>query len=220
MTTRPSNRAPAARTRQKRRPFRRDQILDIAIQLFYERGYHATGMDDIGSAAGITGPGIYRHFKNKEDILNTAMEEGAAQILGKAHDILERSSSPEETLHGLIRNFIRAVLNKPSLAALLLNERRMFPPEIRASWDRAHRLHMEEWAHALSLVRPELSEGEIRLSVNATAGLLSSIVNYHSGLERSRLEVILEDMAAAALLGSGGRKRRSRPAPVSVLSLP
>jgi AcrR family transcriptional regulator len=218
VTTSQPTEVPAVRSRQKRRPFRRDQILDIAIELFYERGYHATGMDDIGRAAGITGPGIYRHFKSKEDILNAAMQEGIGQILGKVHEIVENSATPEETLQGLVRNFIRAVLNKPALAALLLNERRMFPPDIRASWDRASRLHMEEWAHALSQVRRDLDEGEIQLTVNATAGLLTSVVSFRSGLDRARLEDILQEMAAAALLGADDRPTRERrTAQMSVL---
>ena len=40
----------------KRRPYRRDEILAAAVKLFHERGYHATGMDDIGAEAGISGP--------------------------------------------------------------------------------------------------------------------------------------------------------------------
>jgi len=202
--------------RRKRRTSRRDQILQVAVQLFYERGYHGTGIDDIGRAAGISGPGVYRHFKNKEDVLRAVMEEAAGHVLWKVHEIVEESTTPEETLHGLIRNFIRAVLNSPELVALVLSERRTLPLDLRAAWDHAHRLHMEEWAQALKLARPGLSEGEVQLSVNATAGLLLSTVRYRSGLDRSHIENILQEMAAAALLGhrSGLRTARMDEAPL------
>jgi AcrR family transcriptional regulator len=39
-----------------RRRSRRDEILEIAVGLFAARGYHGVSMDDIGSAAGVTGP--------------------------------------------------------------------------------------------------------------------------------------------------------------------
>ncbi|HEY2790801.1 MAG TPA: helix-turn-helix domain-containing protein, partial [Micromonosporaceae bacterium] len=39
-----------------RRRTRRDEILDIAVELFAKRGYHGVSMDDIGAAAGVTGP--------------------------------------------------------------------------------------------------------------------------------------------------------------------
>jgi AcrR family transcriptional regulator len=201
VTATPTTSAPEFQPRLKRRSFRREQILEIAIHLFYKQGYQTTGMDDIGRIAGITGPGVYRHFKSKEDILVAAIEQGSDQILGRVREIVEHSSSPEETLRGLIRNFIMAVLNKPDLAGLMLKEGRIFPVSVRTRWDRAHRLHMEEWTHALAQARPDLSEGDIRLMVNATAGLLSSAVSYHSGLERQRLENLLNEMAYLALLG-------------------
>jgi AcrR family transcriptional regulator len=201
--------APETQTRLKRRPFRREQILAIAIHLFYKQGYQATGMDDIGRIAGMTGPAIYRHFKNKEDILLAAIERGSDQILGKVREIVEHSTTPDETLRGLINNFVVAMLNKPELAGLMLKEGRRFPVSVRTRWDLAHRLHMEEWAHALAQARPDLSDGQVRLMINATAGLLSSAVSYHSGLERQRLERLLNDMAYVALLGENPAEPQS-----------
>ena len=64
-------------TGTKRRPYRRDEILAAAVKLFHERGYHATGMDDIGAEAGISGPAIYRHFKGKEEILEVLLLDAA-----------------------------------------------------------------------------------------------------------------------------------------------
>jgi AcrR family transcriptional regulator len=191
----------ASRTRQKRRPDRRDQILDIAVQLFYERGYHATSMDDIGRTAGITGPGIYRHFKSKEDILGTAIGGATDQILGRVDEIVA-AEGQRAVLEGLIRNFARAVLNKPALAGLVLSERRLFPVEIRERWDRDHQIHLEQWARVLMQIRPDLGEGPARLMVHATVGLMWSVVSYRSGLERTRMESLLQQMALSALLGA------------------
>jgi len=191
---------------------RRDRILEVAIELFYERGYHATGMDDIGAAANITGPAIYRHFRNKEDILDAALKSGVSQVVEKIEDIVGRGGSPRTTLRALVQNYVRAVLNRPALAALVLNERRLFSSEARAWFERADRLHMEEWAHALSQIRPELPEADVRVMVSAAVGLLDSVIAYRSGLERSRLESLLTEMAMAAMVGDDRRARRdSRP---------
>jgi AcrR family transcriptional regulator len=199
--------APAPVRRPKRRPYRRDQIIDAAIDLFFERGYHSTGMDEIGVAAGITGPGIYRHFKNRDDVLAAALERAATQMMGGVEEIVLSSTTPEETLDGLVRNFIGAVLNRPALAELVLYERRMFPPEPRDWFDRVHRLHVEEWVHALSEVHPALSEGEVRLMVGAAMGLLGSVMSYRSGLARPQLDNLLRQMALDALLGDKTRAR-------------
>src|SRR5664279_1623159 len=53
---------------------RREAILTAASQLFAERGYAAVGMDDIGAAAGVTGPAIYRHFGAKASVLTAVFD--------------------------------------------------------------------------------------------------------------------------------------------------
>ncbi len=197
-----SEEAPPRATRKKRRPYRRDQIQQIAVSLFHERGYHATGMDDIGEAAGITGPAIYRHFKNKEEIITAAITQGTDQILAKVHEIVASSTSPEETLERLAHNFMRATLNDPALAAIIVGELRLLDPSSRATVERAFRLHLEEWVHALSQLRPELSDGELRVLVTGAFGLFESVTQYDSGLDRQVVEDLLVDMAIAGLLAS------------------
>jgi len=201
----------------KRRPFRRDQILDVAIELFYERGYHATGMDDIGAAANITGPAIYRHFANKEAILDAALKQGVSEIVDKVDEIVGRGMTPKRTLRALVQNYIRAILNRPALAVLVLNERRLFSSATRAWFDRADRLHMEEWVHALSLARPELTEADVRVMIGAAVGLLDSVLVYRSGLDQRHIEDLLTEMAMAAMLeddrrapGAGRRPKARR----------
>ena len=204
MTARRAERAEEAApraTRKKRRPYRRDQIQQIAVSLFHERGYHATGMDDIGEAAGITGPAIYRHFKNKEEILTAAITQGVDQILAKVQEIVDTSSSPQETLERLARNFMRATLNDPALAAVIVGELRLLDPASSATVDRAFRLHLEEWVHALSQVRPDMPGAELRVLVTAAFGLFESVTQYESGLDRQLVEDVLVDMAMAGLLG-------------------
>ena len=56
-----------------RRRSRRDEILEIAVGLFAARGYDGVSMDDIGSAAGVTGPALYHHFAGKEAMLVAAL---------------------------------------------------------------------------------------------------------------------------------------------------
>jgi AcrR family transcriptional regulator len=45
---------------------RRDQILEVAVQVFARRGYHGTSMNDVAEAAGVTKPVLYQHFDSKQ----------------------------------------------------------------------------------------------------------------------------------------------------------
>jgi AcrR family transcriptional regulator len=190
-----------AHSRRKRRPARREAILDAAIDLFYERGYEATGIDEIGSAVGITGPGVYRHFKNKDEILDAALRRGISQIVNRAEEIIAEGGDPRSTLQLLVQNHLRAILNRPALASLVMAERRSLPARTRSWFDRADRLYTAEWIHLVGQIHPDLSEADIHLMVSAAQGVLVSAVAYQSGLPRQALEALLTEMAMALLVG-------------------
>lgn len=200
-----------AQARPAKRPHRRDQILQAAIKLFHDRGYHATGMDEIGEKAGITGPGIYRHFRSKEEILETVVRERGTAALDAAHRAVADSSSPREALGRLARDYVDTLLVDPALAAVAMYERRTLDPAIRAQMDRMERLYIAEWLSALTTLRPALSDVEARVLVNAALGLGLSICNYKSGLDDDVLAEWVTSMIVTALLNekepasAGGR---------------
>ena len=79
----------------------RDKILDAALTLFSEKGYDGVGVDLIGENAGIKGPSLYRHFKGKEDILNSLIEKVGAYYelnFGSENHIDRIPESMEELL--------------------------------------------------------------------------------------------------------------------------
>ena len=66
----------------KRKPgARKAEILDVAGALFHKSGFHNVGMDDIGEAAGVTGPALYFHFSSKTGLLAAIMERLADELL-------------------------------------------------------------------------------------------------------------------------------------------
>jgi AcrR family transcriptional regulator len=48
---------------------RRTRILDAAVTLFRELGFHGASIDGIGEAAGVSGPALYYYFKDKSEVL-------------------------------------------------------------------------------------------------------------------------------------------------------
>jgi AcrR family transcriptional regulator len=74
--------------KESERAYRRDLILDAAMNLFAERPFHDIGMRDIANEAGISPASIYRYFSSRDDIL--------AEILG--HEVSEGSQRQRERL--------------------------------------------------------------------------------------------------------------------------
>ena len=81
-----------ARTKKGAR--RRDAILAAAADLFRERGFRATSLDDIGAAAGVSGPAIYRYFGSKHELLATLIEEAAIAWRVTVDEVLNTDAPP------------------------------------------------------------------------------------------------------------------------------
>ena len=60
---------------------RRQQILDVACGVFADRGFHATSMDDIAAAAGVTKPVLYQHFPSKRALFIELLGELGRHLL-------------------------------------------------------------------------------------------------------------------------------------------
>ncbi len=180
---------------------RRDQILAAAVGLFHERGYHATGMDEIGAAAGITGPGVYRHFASKEEILETLVRSRGEDVVAEADRIASSDLPPREALESLAHSYVTGIVANPSLAVVAMYERHTLSPATRTWIDRKERRNVEQWVEVVRRVRADLSEPEARVLVHAALTLGVAICSYESGLDDASLVAIIEPMVLAAILG-------------------
>ena len=63
---------------------RRQQLLDVARDVFAERGFHATSMDEIAEAAGVTKPVLYQHFPSKRSLYVELLTDTGDQLLAGA----------------------------------------------------------------------------------------------------------------------------------------
>lgn len=67
--------------RERQREAKRNAVLQAAAQLFNERGFHATSLDDIAARLNVTKPTLYYYVKNKDEILLQCVGKGLAMML-------------------------------------------------------------------------------------------------------------------------------------------
>ena len=185
-----------------RRRSRRDEILQIAVGLFASRGYHGVSMDDIGSAAGVTGPALYHHFAGKEAMLVAALIPVSESLLHGGRDRV--AAHPEDAsaaLADLIDFHVDFALANPAVIALHLHELDRLPEEPRRQIRRLQRLYVEEWVGVLARLRPGLDAAEARVLAHAAFGLMNSTPFLGGEVERRRRAALLREAAAAALTG-------------------
>ncbi|MBK1876708.1 TetR/AcrR family transcriptional regulator [Pelagicoccus mobilis] len=72
---------PDASPSPARKSPKRELLLDTAFKLFYERGFHAVGIDTILAESGVAKMTLYNHFKSKDELIVAALEKRAAEIL-------------------------------------------------------------------------------------------------------------------------------------------
>src|SRR4051795_6989996 len=99
----------------QRRRSRREEILEIAVGLFATRGYHGVSMDDIGAAAGVTGPGLSHHFAGKEAMLAAALIPVSEQLLAGGNKRTADNPEPRVALAALIEFHVDFALNHPEV---------------------------------------------------------------------------------------------------------
>ena len=166
--------APSPVDEPNRRPSnRRALILEAAIQLFHERGYPATSVDDIGSAVDVSGPAIYRHFSSKEEILIEAMILAADEV----HQAIQATqvSEDEPLLERYVSAYVRTALRRSALIAVWTSEARHLSAQRRSPMSRRLRAWTGDWAAVLVSVRPELTNEQANLLVTATIGMITSV---------------------------------------------
>ena len=183
----------------KRGPRRRELILEAAADLFHERGYDATGIDEIGRAAGISGPGVYRHFASKEEILETLVHERGTASLDLIQGIVEASEDPQTLLEQLIDTYVTTIMDHRQVSVISVYERRMLTTTTRAWIERSERLLVAEWVHALTIVRPGLNDSDAHFMVRAALNMVIAAFNHHSGLSDETLGTLLRGMLRTAL---------------------
>lgn len=186
---------------RKRRPYRRDQIVDAAMRLFSERGYRSTIMDDIGAAAGITGPGIYRHFKSKEEILEVAVRGTGEAMLRRTDELRATLADHEARLDAYVAAFAEQAVDTPHAIFVVMRERRELPKPTRAWLNRAERQFAAEWVTELQVLRPDLADVEARVLVYAALQVALAAVKLRSGISGDRLVALVKRAMLGTMLG-------------------
>lgn len=190
---------------------RREQILRAAAQLFAERGFHGVGVDEIGAAVGISGPGLYRHFAGKDAMLAELLV-GISERLhagGRARvaESAAAGGEPSAVLDALIWGHIDFALDDRPLITLHDRELDRLREGDRKQVRKLQRQYVELWVDTVRQVYPELTELEARVCVHTVFGLLNS-TPYLSGssalTDRASTAALLHRLASGAFSAAAG----------------
>lgn len=137
---------------------RRDRIVDVAADLFYERGYTRTTLDDVAERMGVTKPFIYHSFGSKTDLLAEICMRGVQAALTELEQVQALDLPPGETLRQFLPRYVAAVLRVQKKIAINIREEKNLDP---ADAERLAELRQRFMARVEELLRAGRDCGQI-----------------------------------------------------------
>src|ERR1700760_4635450 len=98
---------------------RRRQLLDVALDMFAARGFHATSMDEVATAAGVTKPVLYQHFPSKRALYVELLEDVGNQLLAQLASATDRATTGRQRVEEGFGAYFRFVDENRSAFRLL-----------------------------------------------------------------------------------------------------
>jgi AcrR family transcriptional regulator len=145
-------------------PLRQTELLQIAADLFADRGYNATTVRDIADKAGILSGSLYHHFDSKESMIDAILSRFIEQTLDRYGAVVGEGNGPTATFEGLVRASLDAMVDSRSAILIYQNEARFLAGQPRFSYLRdAHRRFERIWTDVLN---DGIAAGEFRDSID------------------------------------------------------
>ena len=130
---------------------KRKQILDAAIRVFADNGYHGARIGDIAEHAGVAHGLLYHYFASKDDVLRTIFVENWGELIHRLRDVESSDEPADVKLGGVAKILLRTWRNDPALVTVMVRE-----------VARSHQLHaqVDNVREAFAIVQRVIEQGQ------------------------------------------------------------
>jgi AcrR family transcriptional regulator len=174
-------------------------ILDAASDLFHRSGFHMVGMDEIGEAAGVSGPAIYSHFPSKTALLVEIMER-TARKLTDVDALMNDAEGPGDAVERLVAHQVDFAINNRALISIWVRETHSLPPDEQQRLREQQRSYLKRWVSTLRELHPDTTPAEGISLVQGAFNLIGSIAFYEPRLSQEALRELLTRKATDLLV--------------------
>ena len=225
---------PAARPRRATRPrsstaersalLRRDlmegELYEKAAQLFAEKGFAGTTLQDIANAMGVSRPSLYHYIKSKDELLERLAQDVTAAAVAVVSEIAEDDTlSASEKLRLTTRRMIEFIAAKPLRFRLLNQSESAMPEDLAATQNRLGRRILKG---VIAIIDEGQRAGEFRpvdprVAALGIIGTWNWVAWWHSGGGIGESAEQLADTAVRGLLAQPDASRDTSPAALFAL---
>ncbi|WP_227023081.1 TetR/AcrR family transcriptional regulator [Actinomadura rubrobrunea] len=143
------------RRRRMSRAERERQMLDVAEQVFGERGYRGTSMDEIAERCGVSKPMLYEYFGSKDGLLLACIGRAKAELHEVTEKAMAGASTPDDVLWRGMLAYFSFIDSHSRPFAMLLQEPLSGPPETAEAIEDTRRQQSELIAGVLRAFAPD-----------------------------------------------------------------
>nr|WP_066286057.1 TetR/AcrR family transcriptional regulator [Arthrobacter sp. B6] len=199
----PAAQAAPGTQRSQAKELRRQALLTAAASLFALNGFNRVSLEDLGAAAGVSGPAVYRHFRGKQAVLGDLLVTVSRELLKGGLRVVAETTDPLAALRRLVAFQVDFALGKPDVIRVQDRDFSNLTDKDQSEVRTLQRNYVELWVDVLARLHPATDAAELRMRAHATFGLINSTP--HSVRSHGRkiavrsARPLLESMALAAL---------------------
>lgn len=192
--------------RTTRRGLVETQIVEAATELFAERGFAGTSLQDIADATGLTRPALYHYFSSKEDLLSRLVSEVTVGPAGDLRRIRRDDTlSLVERLRAMAASVALLQAQRPDRFRLLIRSEAELPSALAKTYDAGRRSVLREFTAVIDegVRSGHLRAVEPRVAALGIIGLCNWVAWWHRpGSDDADRQVVaaLADMAVASVV--------------------
>jgi len=181
----------------------RSDIIQAAAQIFRQKGYHGTSMQDIADAVDLQKASLYHHISGKQEILIDILDRALDLLIEDLEAVTQADLSPEIKVREAMQVYVGRLTGDTDLAAVLLQEHRSLEDDLRAS-------HIARRDRLESLWREMINEGtqsgdfretDEAITTFALMGVLNWMITWYQPGGRLSAREIANQFADVFLLG-------------------
>src|SRR6201999_2962775 len=154
---------------------RERMILDAAATVFYEKGFHGVGVDELGTRAGMSGPTLYRYFSSKEEILAALFNEAMDELVSATAIVHD---DPMADLDRLIRHHVSYAVSQRQLVNVYQREDRSLTGPWKRHFNHRRKQYVTRWETIVARCVPDAATEEVAVLTQSILGLIFSIADW------------------------------------------
>jgi TetR/AcrR family transcriptional regulator, cholesterol catabolism regulator len=159
----------------------RQEILIAAAQIFSEKGYHATSMQDIARAVNLKKASLYHHVESKQEILLALLDQALDLVIAEIETVSAQPIPAADKLKLAMRTYLQILAEQRELSAVLLFEHRSLKPEFHDRHLPRRDRFEQIWR---SLIQAGIDEGafdcvEVPIAARALLGIMGWMITWY-----------------------------------------